>query len=211
MNMKVENTIKNTKAMSATKSLIGTETQKYLATSYLAESTAVTRYTFFADKAEKDGFPQYSEIFKETAANELRHAKIFLQFLCEANAEAPAMSVDAGVIGETLDNLKVAATEEEHEGVELYTTAAAVARKEGFDDIADRFAAIATIEAHHRDRFLAMARRIEEGTVWRSESGDPIEWQCRVCGYIYEGVTPPEECPACHHPQKYFERIEANY
>lgn len=193
------------------KSLIGTETQKNLATAYLAESTAYTRYTFFANKAVKDGYPQFGDIFTETANNELRHAKIFLEFLNEANAEAPAMSVDAGVIGATVDNLAVAAREEEFEGVKLYTDAAAVARKEGFEDIAVRFESIATVEAHHRERFLKMAQQIKDNTVWHSEDNKPIVWQCRVCGYIYEGVTPPEICPACHHPQKYFEREETNY
>ena len=186
------------------KSLIGTETQKNLATAYIAESCAYTRYTFFSQAATKEGYPQFANIFAETANNELHHAKIFLRYLYEANAEAPAMGVDAGVIGTTLDNLKVAAHEEEVEGVELYTKASAVAKKEGFDEIADRFAAIATIENHHRNRFLTMA-------VFASEDGKPIKWQCQVCGYIYEGVTPPEKCPACYHPTKYFMREETNY
>lgn len=193
------------------KSLIGTETQKNLATAYIAESCAYTRYTFFSQAATKEGYPQFANIFAETANNELHHAKIFLRYLYEANAEAPAMGVDAGVIGTTLDNLKVAAHEEEVEGVELYTKASAVAKKEGFDEIADRFTAIATIENHHRNRFLTMAKQIEDGTVFASEDGKPRKWQCQVCGYIYEGVTPPEKCPACYHPTKYFMREETNY
>lgn len=111
------------------KSLIGTETQKNLATAYIAESCAYTRYTFFSQAATKEGYPQFANIFAETANNELHHAKIFLRYLYEANADAPAMGVDAGVIGTTLDNLKVAAHEEEVEGVELYTKASAVAKR----------------------------------------------------------------------------------
>lgn len=193
------------------KSLIGTETQKNLATAYLAESTAYSRYIFFAGKAVKDGYPQVGDIFTETANNELRHAKIFLEYLNEANAEAPAMNVDAGVIGDTVANLHVAANEEEKEGVDLYKASAATARREGFDDIAARFEAIATIENHHRQRFLTLAQQITDGTLYRSADGKPIKWQCRVCGYIYEGVTPPEKCPACDHPMKFYERIETNY
>lgn len=193
------------------KSLVGTETQKNLAAAYVAESCAYTRYTFFSQQAKKEGYPQFADIFAETAANELHHAKIYLKFLFEADAEAPATTVDAGVIGTTLENLKVAAHEEEVEGVEMYTNAAAVARKEGFDEIADRFEAIATIENHHRERFLTMAGQIEDRTVFRSEDGKPIKWQCQVCGYIYEGVTPPEKCPACAHPTEYFMREETNY
>lgn len=188
------------------KSLEGTKTQKNLATAYLAESAAYSRYIFFSKQAEKEGYPQFAEIFEETANNELRHAKIYLQFLSEGNAKAPAMEVDAGVIGKTIDNLKVAASEEEKEGVEMYTKAAKVAKEEGFDDIADKFEAIATIEQHHRDRYLKMADLIEKGNVFKSETGKPIKWQCRVCGYIYEGVTPPKKCPACSHPTQFFQR-----
>ena len=191
------------------KSLIGTETQKNLAVAYVAESCAYSRYTFFATAAQKEQYFQYANIFTETANNELRHAKIFLQYLSEENVTCPPIGVDAGVIGTTLANLKVAAHEEEVEGVELYTKSAEVARKEGFEEIAKRFEAIATIEEHHRRRFLTMARHIEEGTVWKSEH--PVKWQCLVCGYIFEGTEPPQKCPACYHPYQHFEREEINY
>ena len=180
------------------KSLIGTKTQTNLAVAYVAESCAYTRYTFFAQAAQKEGYYQYANIFNETAANELHHAKIYFKYLKEGNAVAPNVGVDAGVIGSTLENLKVAAHEEEFEGVELYKKAAEVAREEGFDDIAEHFAAIATIEEHHKERFEAMAKRIEDGTVWKSDK--PIKWQCLVCGYIFEGTEPPKVCPACDHP-----------
>jgi len=193
------------------KSLKGTKTEQNLATAYLAESAAYSRYTFFAKAAEKEGYPQYSDLFAETADNELHHAKLYLKCMNQENVVAPAMSVDAGVIGTTLANLKVAAHEEEVEGVELYTKAAKVAKEEGFDEISDLFANIATIEDHHRQRFLKMAERIEEGTVWKSEDGKPIRWQCRVCGYITEGVEPPLVCPVCKHPRKYYEREETNF
>lgn len=196
--------------MSNTKSLIGTETQKNLAAAYVAESCAYSRYTFFAQTAQKEQYFQYANIFNETAANELHHAKIFLKFLSEANAVTPAaMGVDAGVLAPTLQNLKVAAHEEEVEGVEMYTNAAKVAREEGFDEIADRFEAIATIENRHKERFELMAKHIEDGTVWKREKA--IKWQCQVCGYIYEGATPPEKCPACAHPFQHFMPEEDNY
>lgn len=196
--------------MSTPKSLIGTKTKKNLALAYIAESCAYSRYTFFAQTAQKEQYFQYANIFNETAANELHHAKIFLKYLQEANAvtEAP-VGVDAGVLAPTLDNLKVAAHEEEVEGVELYTNAAKVAAEEGFDEIAGRFEAIATIENHHRERFLKMAKHIEDGTVWKSDT--PIKWQCLVCGYIFEGTEPPTKCPACFHPYQHFEREEQNF
>lgn len=194
--------------MSATKSLIGTRTQVNLANAYVSESCAYTRYTFFGQQATKDLYFQYANIFNETAANELRHAKIFLKYLDEADCKTDPIGVDAGVIGKTVDNLKVAAHEEEIEGVEQYTAAAKVADEEGFPEIAEKFRAIATIENHHKDRFLKMAQRIEDGTVWKSEA--PVKWQCLVCGYIYEGTTPPDKCPACNHPYQHFMRAEDN-
>ncbi|MDE7402204.1 MAG: rubrerythrin family protein [Muribaculaceae bacterium] len=191
-----------------TKSLVGTKTQVNLANSYAAESMAYTRYTFFAQAAQKEQYYQYANLFNETAANELHHAKIFLKYLNEANCQTAPLGVDAGVIGSTLDNLKVAAAEEEAEGVEAYTKAAEVAREEGFPEIADRFTAIAAVELHHRERFMKMAKRIEDGTVWKSDT--PIKWQCQVCGYIFEGTEPPQKCPACYHPYQHFMREEDN-
>lgn len=194
--------------MADQKSLIGTKTQVNLAVAYAAESCAYTRYTFFAQQAQKEQYYQFANIFNETAANELHHAKIFLKFLKEGNAETTPMGIDAGVIGTTAANLAVAAHEEEVEGVELYTKAAQIAKEEGFDQIASQFAAIATVEAHHKERFDNMREQIENGTVWKSDK--PIKWQCQVCGYIYEGTTPPEKCPACLHPYQHFMREETN-
>ena len=119
------------------------------------------------------------------------------------------IGVDPGILTPTVDNLKVAAAEEEAEGVEQYTKSAEIAREEGFPEIADRFEAIATIEKHHMDRFNTLRERIENGTMWKREK--PIKWQCLVCGYIFEGTEPPEKCPACKHPYQHFMPEEDNY
>ena len=193
----------------ANKSIKGTRTEQNLANSYIAESTAVTRYTFFSDKAKKDSYFQYANIFAETAANELRHAKIFLQYLTEGKVVSAPIGVDPGEIGETVDNLKVAASEEKHEGVELYAAYAKVAREEGFDDIAVRFEKIGSVESHHEARFNKMIERIETDTVWKREK--PIKWQCLVCGYVMEGTEPPKKCPVCNHPYQHFQPMEDNY
>ena len=191
------------------KSIKGTETEKNLGVAYVAESCAYSRYTFFAQTATKESYFQYADIFNETAANELHHAKIFLKYLAEGAVVVDKVGVDAGILAPTVDNLKVAAEEEKKEGVELYTNAADVAEKEGFKEIADRFRAIATIEDRHMKRFNLMRKRIEEGTVWKREK--PIKWQCLVCGYISEGTEPPKKCPACCHPYQHFMPIEKNY
>lgn len=188
------------------KSLKGTRTEKCLANAYVAESTAYTRYIFFAKSAKKEEYYDFSNIFLETADNELHHAKIFLKYLTEGAVMTDPISIDPGILKPTLECLKIAAQEEENEGVKEYTNAAEVAEEEGFADIADHFRAIATIENHHKERFDLMAKQIEDGTVWKSDK--PIKWQCLVCGYIFEGVQPPEKCPACNHPYQHFKRAE---
>lgn len=184
------------------KSLKGTKTAQYLATAYAAESMAVTRYTYYAQQAQKDQYYQYANIINETADNELHHGKIFLKYLVDGGVTNGAATVDSGVLSDTINNLKIAAAEEQSEGVELYKEAAEVAKSEGFDEIAARFLAIASVEAHHEARFNKMRERIENGTVWKRDQ--PVKWQCQVCGYIYEGTTPPEKCPACYHPYQHF-------
>ena len=187
--------------MATTKSIKGTQTEKNLVVSYLAESTAYTRYTFYAAQADKENYFPIGEIFRNTAANELRHAKIYFKYLQGGQVEVP-MTVDAGVIGTTAENLATAAREEQNEGVDLYTAFAQTADAEGFPEIASHFRAIAEIERRHEHRFLTYLQQVQTGTVWKRDK--PIQWQCLVCGYVYEGTTPPNVCPACDHPYQHY-------
>ena len=136
-----------------------------------------------------------------TAANELRHGKVFFKFL-EGGQVAVDLTVDAGVIGTTLENLTTAAEEEQREGVSAYVQAAETADAEGFPAIAAHFRAIAEVEARHEKRFRKFIEQIKAGTVWKREQ--PIEWQCLVCGYTYYGTEPPKACPACDHPYQHY-------
>lgn len=189
----------------AKKSIKGTQTEKLLVASYIAESTAYTRYMFYAQAAQKEQYFPIEKIFEETADNEMHHAKVFFKMLEGGQVEVSG-KYDAGVIGSTLENLKVAAEEEKSEGYEFYAEAAKVAEKEGFDDIASHFRAIATVEMHHRRRFERYIHQIENGTVWKREH--PIKWQCLVCGYIHDGTTPPEVCPGCDHPYQHYMALD---
>ncbi|MFG6386008.1 MAG: rubrerythrin family protein [Muribaculaceae bacterium] len=182
-------------------SIRGTKTEENLLISYLAESSAYTRYTFYAQQADKENYFPIGEIFRETAANELRHSKIYFKYLEGGSLKVP-VTADAGVIGTTEDNLKTAADEELSEGVDMYIEFAKVAEKEGFTEIAEHFRAIAEIEKRHHDRFLYFLQQVKDGTVWKREK--PIKWQCLVCGYVYEGTTPPKVCPACDHPYQHY-------
>lgn len=187
--------------MTTTKSLKGTKTEANLALAYTAESMAYTRYMFYAQQANKDGFPPIAIIFESTANNEMHHSKVFFKYLPGGKA-SNEVTIDSGVIGTTAENLAMSANEELHEGVELYTNAAKVAREEGFEEIAGVFDSIAKVEMFHRERFLKYLDMVQKGTVYKREK--PIVWQCLVCGYVYEGAEPPVKCPACAHPRKYY-------
>lgn len=187
--------------MANTKDIRGTRTEKCLVAAYVSESTAYTRYMYYAQQADKEQYFPIGEIFRETAANELHHGKVFFRMLQGGKVDV-ALNVDAGIIGTTAQNLEIASAEELAEGVEQYKNSAKVADEEGFPEIADHFRAIAAVEESHRRRFDRYLKEVEEGTVWKREK--PVKWRCLVCGYIYEGTTPPEKCPGCDHPYQHY-------
>jgi len=188
--------------------LKGTQTEKNLITAFAGESQARNRYTYFASQAKKQGFEQIAAIFEETANQEKEHAKRLFKFLQGGEVQVSAM-FPAGVIGDTIDNLKDAAAGEHHENTEMYPGFAKTADKEGFAEIAGVFRRIAVAEKRHEDRYVALARNIAEGRVFKREK--PVRWVCRNCGYVHEGTEPPETCPACLHPKSHFEIEAVNY
>ena len=190
------------------KSVKGTQTEKHLLTSFAGESQARMRYTYFASVAKKEGYEQIAAIFTETADQEKEHAKRMFKWLEGGKVEIVA-SYPAGVIGSTKENLKAAAEGENEEWTMDYPHFADVADQEGFPDIAVMYRRIAEAEKGHEERYLALLKNIEEGTVFKKSEG--VVWQCRNCGYIFVGKEAPELCPACLHPQAYFEVKKNNY
>jgi len=188
--------------------LKGTQTEKNLLTAFAGESQARNRYTYFSSQAKKEGYEQISAIFEETANQEKEHAKREFKFLQGGEVEISA-AFPAGVIGNTLENLKEAAAGENYETTEMYPGFAKVADEEGFKEIAEVFGKIGVVEARHRDRYLALAKNITEGKVFKREK--PVRWVCRNCGYVHEGKEAPDLCPSCAHPQAYFELEATNY
>lgn len=190
--------------MSDIKNLSGTKTAQYLINSYMAETQAYARYTYYAQAADKENYFPIGQIFRMTADNELHHAKVFMKFLNNINLEGAQVggTVDAGFLADTATNLRIAINEESVDGYEYYTEAAKVAREEGFDDIASHFEAIATVEKRHHDRFVKLLKQVQDGTVWKRTQ--PITWQCMVCGYQEEGLEPPKVCPGCDHPYQHY-------
>jgi rubrerythrin len=190
------------------KSVKGTKTEKNLLTAFAGESQARNRYTYFASQAKKEGYEQIAALFLETAENEKEHAKRFFKFLEGGDVEVVA-AFPAGVIGTTGENLSAAAAGERYEHTHMYPEFARVAEEEGFPLIAGVFRSVATVERHHEKRYLALRANIENERVFRREA--PAAWKCRNCGYVYEGAEAPDKCPACDHPQSFFELWEENY
>lgn len=184
------------------KSIKGSKTEKNLLASFAGESQARNRYTFFASAAKKEGYEQIAAIFTETAEQEKEHAKRFFKFLEGGDLEITA-TYPAGIIGTTLENLLHAAAGEHEEHSVLYPAAAAIAREEGFDAIAQAFDAISTVEQFHEKRYKALAANIEKGCVFKKDT--EVTWKCRNCGYNHTGTSAPAKCPACVHPQAFFE------
>jgi rubrerythrin len=191
-----------------TQSIKGTQTEKNLLIAFSGESQARNRYTFFASKAKKEGLMQISEIFLETANQEKEHAEQFFKYLEGGDLEI-TFSFPAGIIGTTFDNLLSAAQGEEYEWSVMYPAFAKMAKEEGFDDIAKTFESIIIAEKQHDRRYKALAKNIEEGRVFKRN--DTVTWRCRNCGYLHEAKQAPSVCPACKHPQAYFELLGENY
>lgn len=189
-------------------SIKGTRTEKNVMASFAGESQARMRYTYFASAAKKEGYEQISAIFTETADNEKEHAKIFFKYLEGGDVEITA-TFPAGVIGDTLANLKAAAAGEKEEWGTLYPNFADIADEEGFADVAYSFREIAEVEEYHERRYNILADRVAKGEVFKRTQS--IKWKCRNCGYVHEGPEAPEECPACKHPQAHYEPWAENY
>ena len=173
----------------------GSKTEQNLMTAFAGESQARNKYTYFASEAKKSGYEQIAGIFLETADHEKEHAKRIARFL--------------GIIGNTAENLKDAAAGENYEWTDMYKNFEIVAREEGFIDIADFFREVGEVEEEHEKRYLALLKRVEEGTVFKRSTS--IRWQCRNCGYVHEGIEAPDVCPACLHPKAYYEEMPENY
>nr|QBM01299.1 hypothetical protein [uncultured archaeon] len=188
--------------------LKGSQTEKNLLKAFAGESQARNRYTYFASVARKEGYEQISAIFLETADNEKEHAKVFFKYLEGGNVEITA-AYPAGMIKTTIENLDAAAEGEALEWGTIYPEFEKIAREEGFNEIAGSFKEIAEVEEQHEKRYRKLLKNVAEGEVFKKPK--VVKWKCRNCGYVHEGKEAPKECPACKHPQAFYEIIAENY
>lgn len=182
------------------------ETLKNLAKAFIGESQARNRYTFYAKVAKKEGYEKVAEVFLITAENEKEHAKRLFEHLQELKGDSEEVMVEVSApvkYGTTVENLKAAIEGEDYEFTSMYPEFAAKAKEEGYDKVSERLLAIAKAEEHHRDRYKAILKELEQGTFFKKE--EKVAWVCRECGYVHHGTAPPEKCPSCDHPSSYYE------
>ena len=190
------------------KSIKGTLTEQNLLKTFAGESQARNRYTMFAEVAKKEGYEQIASVFLETADQERAHGERFFKFL-EGGMVFITADYPAGIVGTTAENLLEAAEGEKLEWSSLYPEFARIAVDEGFQDVATAFKMIMKVEDFHESRYRTLLKRVENDFVFKRD--EPIQWQCRNCGFIHTGLTAPGTCPACLHPNEFFEPMRHNY
>jgi rubrerythrin len=192
------------------------KTLENLSKAFIGESQARNRYTLYSKTAKKEGYEQLADIFLVTADNEREHAKWLFKLIQELKEDSgedlEALTVEAEaplVLGTTADNLIAAIAGEHYEYSEMYPEFADVAEEEGLEDIAVRLRAIGRAEEHHEERYKKLLGEVEAGTMFKKD--EEVKWICRKCGYVHTGMEPPEKCPACDHPTKYYEILCEQY
>jgi len=190
------------------KSVKGTQTEKNLMAAFAGESQARNRYTYFTSKARDEGFMQVAAVFEETANQEKEHAKRLFK-LMEGGEITITGTFPAGPVGTTSENLLEAAGGENYEWKKMYPGFAKTAKEEGFAAIATVFESIAVAEKQHAKRYEKLKANIDKGMAFKREK--KAVWQCRNCGYLVEALEAPKMCPACAHPQSYFEILGQNW
>lgn len=189
------------------KSIKGTRTEHNLLAAFAGESQARSRYTLFAQKAIEEGYRQIAEIFMITAEQELQHAKQFFSRLEGGMVEIKG-GYPAGVVADTMTNLREAAAGEREEWSSLYSDFAETARAEGFNDVAVMFKNVASVEVEHEKRYLELLARLESGTEFADT--EAVDWQCRRCGWVHNSTAAPNRCPVCGADRGWFERKLSN-
>jgi len=190
------------------KSIKGTKTEKNLLAAFAGESQARNRYTYFASAARKEGLEQIANIFIETAENEKEHAKVFFKYLEGGDVEITA-AYPAGMIKDTRSNLEAAAAGENMEWTTLYADFSKTANEEGFSEVARSFDQVSKVEKFHEVRYRKLLSNVMNNETFARKA--PVKWHCINCGYVIESAEAPKECPACKHPQSFYEVLAENY
>ncbi len=186
------------------------KTLQNLTKAFVGESQARNRYSFYAKIAKKEGYEQIAAIFLETAEQEKVHAKRLFEHIQELqerigekNEEIKIETAAPTAYGNTAENLKAAIAGENYEYTTMYPEFAKTAEEEGLTEISARLKAIARAEEHHEERYKKLLKEVESGSVFKKDK--EVIWVCRECGYVHVGPEAPKKCPACNHPQSYYQ------
>ncbi len=167
---------------------------------FAGESQARNKYEYFAKVAQKEGFRDIAAHFQRAANNEKTHAKLELKLYNKM-----IHNLENG-FDDTKANLQIAIDGENYENTTMYPDFEAIAKAEGYKDVATLFKGIGKIEVEHEKMYKMLLKRLESGEEFMSEDGNET-WICEVCGHIHYGKKPPKICPVCKHPQSYQSRL----
>lgn len=153
---------------------------------FAGESQANRKYLAFAQKADREGFPQVAKLFRAAAEAETVHAHTHLRTL--------------GEIKTTAENLKAAVAGETHEFESMYPAMIEAARSEGNKTAERSFTYANEVEKVHAQLYQRALEQLD----------NPVEadyYVCSVCGYTCEN-EPPDSCPVCKAKAKAFFRVD---
>jgi rubrerythrin len=164
-------------------------TERNIQEAFGGECKANRRYLFYAEKAEKEGYPQVAKLFRAVAEAELVHARNHLNV------------IDA--IGTTKDNLLGASIGERVEFTEMYPIYINTAVHERNDRAEKSFTWANKVEKIHYGYFEAAFKEMKEG----KKPADATYYVCQVCGNTVKDKA-PDKCPICGSAAKAFKKVE---
>lgn len=168
-------------------------TQQNLLRAFAGESQARNKYTIFAKIARREGLEWIARVFEETAENEKAHAEELFELITGNVKTNGDLTIDA--FQKTSDNLKMAAAGEKYEWTTMYPDFESQAIDEKEEKAAKLFGALKLVEEKHEERYIIIARKLDNKTLYDSET--EWEWKCVNCGNIHKGKQPPVNCPVC--------------
>ena len=162
------------------------DSEKNLWEAFAGESQANRKYLAFANKAEKEGYPQVAKLFRAAAYAETIHAHAHLRAL--------------KAIGSTAENLKTAIAGETEEFESMYPAMIETAKSEGNKAAEQTFTFANEVEKIHADLYKKALDNMEG-------MRETDYYVCKVCGYTCEDEV-PEKCPVCGANRKAFEKVD---